>query len=152
MMDIENLADEVSKAMRKAWNLGQTYWSQADSESYSQNKKSDDTAAKFNELVDATRESLRQQLAKPAVEWISVIETMPEKRIRVIAGIKNYVIGDCYFGKGNITKGRVNESGYLESKQRECWRHTKSDEQLEDEPTHWQPLPNPPAAYDALQD
>ena len=36
---LEDLADTVSLALSKAWSLGQTYWSQADSESYKQNKK-----------------------------------------------------------------------------------------------------------------
>ena len=35
----EDLQDYVSKAMRKAFQLGQTYWAQADSEYFSQNKK-----------------------------------------------------------------------------------------------------------------
>ncbi|MBT2299207.1 hypothetical protein J7E70_01895 [Variovorax paradoxus] len=44
----------VEKALRRAYSLGQTYWQQADSESYSQNKKSDETAAKFEALVSET--------------------------------------------------------------------------------------------------
>jgi len=52
----EDLQDAVSKAMRRAWQLGQTYWQQADSESYSQNKKSDETQKKFDALVDEIRE------------------------------------------------------------------------------------------------
>lgn len=50
--DVQDLA---SIALRKAWQLGQTYWQQADSEYYSQNKKSDDTFAKFQSLVEETR-------------------------------------------------------------------------------------------------
>ena len=52
----EDLQDAVSFAMRRAWLLGQTYWQQADSESYSQNKKSDETQKKFDALVDEIRE------------------------------------------------------------------------------------------------
>ena len=37
-------------AIQRAFQLGQTYWQQADSESYSQNKKADLTLAKFREL------------------------------------------------------------------------------------------------------
>ncbi|MBT2300415.1 hypothetical protein J7E70_08045 [Variovorax paradoxus] len=44
----------IEKALRRAYSLGQTYWQQADSESYSQNKKSDETAAKFEALVSET--------------------------------------------------------------------------------------------------
>jgi hypothetical protein len=41
-------------AMRRAYALGQTYWQQADSEFYSQNKKADETTAKFNTLLRET--------------------------------------------------------------------------------------------------
>lgn len=51
----DDFADAVSKALRRAYSLGQTYWQQADSESYSQNRKADDTSRKFAALVDETR-------------------------------------------------------------------------------------------------
>lgn len=54
----EDLQDLVSKALRKAWQLGQTYWQQADSEYISQQNKSDATQAKFQALVDETRAAL----------------------------------------------------------------------------------------------
>ena len=54
----EDLQDLVSKAMRRAWQLGQTYWQQADSESYSQNKKADETQQKFDALVDEVRDAI----------------------------------------------------------------------------------------------
>ena len=44
----------VSKALREAYNLGQRYWQQADSEYISQHKKADDTRAKFLALVEET--------------------------------------------------------------------------------------------------
>lgn len=47
-----DLREEMLKALNRAWQLGQIYWGQADSESYSQNKKSEDTRAKFLGLVD----------------------------------------------------------------------------------------------------
>ena len=53
----------LEMAMRRAYALGQTYFQQADSESYSQNKKADETTAKFNTLL---RETLAAQLAQPA--------------------------------------------------------------------------------------
>ena len=55
----EDIMDVVSKAMRKAWLLGQTYWQQADSESFSQNAKSDETHAKFDKLIDDTLAAMR---------------------------------------------------------------------------------------------
>ena len=52
---MENAADVASKALRKAWQLGQTYWQQADSEHTSQWRKAGETQVKFAELVDQTR-------------------------------------------------------------------------------------------------
>ena len=54
----EDLQGIVSKALRRAWKLGQDYWAQADSESYKQNKKADDTYAKFQYLVHDTLEAM----------------------------------------------------------------------------------------------
>lgn len=55
----EDKIDMVSKALRKAWQLGQTYWQQADSDYSSQHKKADETQAKFQQLVDETRAAMR---------------------------------------------------------------------------------------------
>lgn len=44
----------VEKALRRAYQLGMTYWAQADSESFSQNKKSDATRDEFERLVAET--------------------------------------------------------------------------------------------------
>ena len=54
----KDLADTVSLALRRAYQLGQTYWQQADSESYSQQDKSVLTAEKFNQLVEETRAAI----------------------------------------------------------------------------------------------
>lgn len=54
-------SDELRKALKRAYNLGQTYWSQADSEYRSDWKKSDVTQAKFNELVEVTVASFEAQ-------------------------------------------------------------------------------------------
>ena len=55
---LEDKADVASKALRKAWQLGQTYWQQADSEYTSQHRKADETQAKFQTLVDETRAAI----------------------------------------------------------------------------------------------
>ena len=55
---LEDAQDIASKALRKAWQLGQVYWQQADSESWSENRKSDQTQAKFQTLVDDTRAAI----------------------------------------------------------------------------------------------
>ena len=57
-MNNEDLQDLVTKAMRRSWLLGQTYWQQADSERYSQNKKSIETQEKFESLVDEVRTAI----------------------------------------------------------------------------------------------
>ena len=56
----EDLQDYVSIAMRKAWQLGQTYWAQVDSEYESQWRKADVTQQKFQGLVDQVREHIAQ--------------------------------------------------------------------------------------------
>lgn len=50
-VDIETI---VRSAMRRAYNYGQTYWQQADSESFSQQKKSDITAESFQLFIEET--------------------------------------------------------------------------------------------------
>lgn len=57
----EDLQDYVSKAMRKAFQLGQTYWAQADSESWKQNKKADETMSRFHDLVDEVRNHIAEE-------------------------------------------------------------------------------------------
>lgn len=53
-----DIADTLSKALRRAYSLGQTYWQQADSESYAQNRRSDETQRKFETLIDEARDAL----------------------------------------------------------------------------------------------
>jgi len=53
-----DVSDIVTKALRKAWQLGQTYWQQADSESYKENAKSDATQEKFRQLCDETQAAI----------------------------------------------------------------------------------------------
>ena len=72
-----DLPEMVSKALREAYNLGQRYWQQADSEYISQHKKADDTRAKFMALVEETCAALAgqatapQQGAQEPVAWLS---------------------------------------------------------------------------------
>ena len=51
---MKQLTDEVRDAMRMAFNLGQTYWRQADSESIKQQNKSDATREQFKALMEET--------------------------------------------------------------------------------------------------
>ena len=64
----EDTADAVSKALRRAWQLGQTYWQQADSDSYKQNARSEQTKAMFMDLVLETRATMTQAGAMVAAE------------------------------------------------------------------------------------
>ena len=53
--------EALKKAFKQAFQLGQDYWYQADHEFESQNKKSDVTRAKFEQLMeDAIKEALAQ--------------------------------------------------------------------------------------------
>ena len=62
----EDLQDVVSKALRNAWYLGQTYWQQVDSEYPSQWKKGDATQEKFNLLVEETRAAIDAAMKEEA--------------------------------------------------------------------------------------
>lgn len=57
----DDQADAVSMALRRAWQLGQTYWQQADSDYISQHKKSEETQRKFEKLCDDTIAALREK-------------------------------------------------------------------------------------------
>lgn len=68
------MTDEKSNlvllALKKAFNLGQRYWQQVDSEYTSQHKKADITLAQFDALCSETADAdraLREQ-AQPAPE------------------------------------------------------------------------------------
>lgn len=60
-------SEELAKALRKAYNYGQTYWQQADSEYLSQQRKSNETADKFAAFVTETCTSL----ATPSVQGVA---------------------------------------------------------------------------------
>ena len=64
--------NEIEPALRRAYALGQKYWQQADSDFARDNRKADETQAKFNQLVEsmqgwlspAEADNLRAQLAE----------------------------------------------------------------------------------------
>ena len=66
----------VSKALREAYNLGQRYWQQADSEYISQHKKADDTRAKFLALVEETCAALAAVPAQAAAPIKTLTEAI----------------------------------------------------------------------------
>jgi hypothetical protein len=63
MTDTPNKTAEalLEKALRRAFALGQDYWADADSESYSANRRADDHRQKFETLVSETLASLAAQ-------------------------------------------------------------------------------------------
>lgn len=80
----EDLQDTVSKALRRAWQLGQTYWQQADSEYTSQHRKADETQGKFDALVEETRAAL-STAAQPTGEPVAYLWQHSETgRTRVV--------------------------------------------------------------------
>ena len=80
--------EALKKAFKQAFQLGQDYWYQADHEYVSQNKKSDVTRAKFEQLMeDAIKEALAQPEQEPYGWYIdgygSVIGKNEPKSVRV---------------------------------------------------------------------
>ena len=95
LADIEDLQDSVTKALKKAFQLGQTYWMQADSESLSQNKKADETQAKFYELEDETRAAIREALAEPVCKRCNGTKLVSDGEIDNIGGADLEVPIEC---------------------------------------------------------
>lgn len=54
MTDKQKLRELLAKTINHAYLLGQEYWRLADSESYSDNRRSDDTQSKFDALLSET--------------------------------------------------------------------------------------------------
>jgi len=69
------LKDDVTAAIRRAFQLGQTYWQQADSESYKENKKADATRDRYNALCIETAE-----IAARADTRIAELETAMKRQ------------------------------------------------------------------------
>lgn len=58
MTDMHDTADLVSKSLHRAWQLGQTYLQQVDSEHASQWRRAGKTLAAFDQLVEDTRAAI----------------------------------------------------------------------------------------------
>lgn len=61
---INTIAVDIEQAMLRAFNFGQTYWQQADSESIRQQTKSDETKKKFDEVVLNVKSEICSSIAK----------------------------------------------------------------------------------------
>ena len=112
--------DTLEKALKLAFNLGQTYWEQADSDYVSQQNKSNGTREKFNQLITDTCAALA--IAEPA-GW-QKIETAPEGTMILCANMKAMDARSWAYVAW-IAGGKV-------------YGHRM------DMPTHWKPLPTPP--------
>jgi hypothetical protein len=132
---------DIEKALRLAYQLGQTYWQQADSESYKENAKSDATALRFKDLLDSTSLEIRQQLAKPAVEWMPIKDAPKDGTAILVMIIDSdlvYTVAWREEAENSETKDGLGVG----------WRLTWDGYFFREHeyPTHWMPLP---AAYDA---
>lgn len=153
------LRETVLKAMNRAWHLGQTYWHQADSESYSQNRKSDDTRAKFLALVDEVATLLESAQPQQPAGW-RPIGTAPKDGTRFIGlgpipsdgGIEARETCWRFYGEGSLAKAAFDRGEGPSGNW--CWREPIHNWASSWSPTHWMPLPPPPAmtaAQDAAQ-
>ena len=91
---------DIKAAMKKAFNLGQTYWQQADSEYVSQQNKSDATKAKFDALleetlINATHPPEADKLLQQALEVLEQypIPTNDAKSDRLVLALRTYLEG-----------------------------------------------------------
>ena len=74
----EDTAEAVSKALRLAWQLGQKYWQQADSDSYKQHARSAQTQAMFMDIVKETSRMVAVIDEKLLAEIFSALPAMRE--------------------------------------------------------------------------
>lgn len=123
-------APDIRAALRRAFNLGQTYWDQADSESYAANRRSEATRATFDAHVEEVAAEVDAALgAQRAAEarWIPVGERLPEPCHEVL-----------------IWCADANTVGFA------WWREDAAEWCMPEPqaagyfPTHWMPLPDAP--------
>jgi hypothetical protein len=88
------VSDNTEALLRRAFSLGQTYGAQADSESYAQNRRSEETRQKFEALV--AEAALAQQAAPPAAQ----AEPPPRKGLpmQVLAALNEAMGGNEWQG------------------------------------------------------
>lgn len=78
----------MAKAMRRAYHLGQTYWQQADSESLSQQRKSDETQAKFDRLLTETVAALAAPGTAAAAAGLEPYDVKEVQRVNALDGAR----------------------------------------------------------------
>jgi hypothetical protein len=80
---------------------------------------------------DSWKERVRAALAgydQPV--WNKVVDNTFKHSMRMIVAKGNHVIGDCYYGYGSLTVGRIREPGYSQRQNELCWRYTSDGEQV----------------------
>lgn len=82
----EAFPEVVAKALRRAFNLGETHWRQSDSEYPSQHRKADDTATKFATLVEETRQAALSYASSSAIAVSVPTEAMYEAGMKYLRG------------------------------------------------------------------
>lgn len=93
-VDLSGLTEKVRANMITAFNLGQNYWQQADSESVSQHKKAERTMEKFINLNDETC----SLLSAPVVREKSGLHTpmrAVDTRVYLPNGAGGFDVRDC---------------------------------------------------------
>ena len=65
------VAFDLQKALRRAYHLGQNYWADADSESYSANKRADKHRQDFDALCE---EALAYTTPQPNSKWVGLTD------------------------------------------------------------------------------
>ncbi len=91
----DNKEQMLRKALRVAFNLGQTYWQQADSDSYKQQDKSSETADKFVVHVNATVAALADEFSPQDTLKIADSDAARLPYCPDLTAIINWLEGGC---------------------------------------------------------
>ena len=90
--------EALKKAFKQAFQLGQDYWYQADHEYESQNKKSDVTRAKFEQLME---DAIKEALAQPEQEPVACVYKATTKKGET-AHFGEYSAAKAWAGWGTV--------------------------------------------------
>ena len=106
--------EALKKAFKQAFQLGQDYWYQADHEFESQNKKSDVTRAKFEQLME---DAIKEALAQPELNYKKALEVWLDKTEWVQETVKPHELG---MHRADVLKQRI-EKALAQPEQDSCY-------------------------------